>query len=120
VPLVDEATLVKMRADFERVTAHRLRVGGWSAADVQELGVVIKAAIDKGAPDSINGWAGWLSDLAADIAILDLDRAREQWHAERARESAHRHDETELREINRVWCATRLGARVKHNDWSCK
>lgn len=104
---MDDATLVKMRADFERVAESRLRCGAWSAADVRELGEVIKRAVDKGDQDLMQGWAQWLADLSADIDAKRLEQARAAWEAERALEVAYRHDEAAIREMNRAWVASR-------------
>lgn len=59
------ALIDQMRADFGRVMAFRLDRGEWSWADVDEIGLAIRAIVAGGDAELIKAWAAWVAELSA-------------------------------------------------------
>ena len=55
----------RMRHDFGRILAFRLALGEWSAADADDVGLAIRAAIDTRDAALIASWAVWCATLAS-------------------------------------------------------
>lgn len=89
-----KAVIDKMRADFVRVAEARKKHGDWTEADEAEIGAAIKAAVEKGDPDTVLSWALWLADIAHSIAAWELivrgSMARMRHQAREEREARER------------------------------
>lgn len=69
----------EMRAHFSAVTAWGLECGEWSAAEIEEMGLDIKSALE-GDVGYVLWWAGWLQAWAGVVELLrqcyqDIDQA---------------------------------------------
>jgi len=82
-----------LRADFRTVAAWCLECGEWCDADVEEIGLAIKAAIDLPDHGEVAFWSAWMARYAesarASVAQLQaLEREAEAWWMEEQRRAA--------------------------------
>lgn len=106
-----EALLEAMRRDL-RTVARPLLEEGWTQAEVTEISELVKAHLAAEDDAALQALALWLASRAASIC----ERARAEWEACRAGEFAVRHDEAELREINRAWMQARMKGKERTGD----
>lgn len=58
VPSVDD-----LRARYTKAVP-KLRAQGWSDEDINEMGEIVKEAVQSNDAERIAGWAGWLEQRA--------------------------------------------------------
>lgn len=93
-----EGLLEAMRRDLRKVAPELVREG-WTQEDVAEISATVRAHVAAGNDQGLEAMAKWLADRAWAL----LERQREAYARDRAKEVAVRHDEAALREMNRNW-----------------
>lgn len=90
--------LEAMRSDLRKVAPELIREG-WTQGEVAEISATVRAHVAAGNEQGLDAMAKWLAERAWAL----LERQREVYARQRAKEVAVWHDEAALREMNRNW-----------------